>query len=328
MSAYRMIDVAAKAVTRRLAIAVGEIFVGAEAFSLIAGRSLPKGDALTLAEIAGIQGAKNASLTIPLCHPMALDHVAIRTELDESRRAVTVFCSAAAQARTGVEMEALAGVHAALLAIWDLTKMVDAGLSIGNIRLLGKIGGKSGLWLHPDGVPDWVLEAMAPPRPEVRLDGVAAATVTLSDRASQGGYEDKSGKLLAGLLEASGAEVRQRLLLPDESAPLVDAIRGLHAEGVRLVICTGGTGVAPRDITPEAVTAACDRLVPGIGELLRQHGARFTPNSWASRSLAGVLGDTLVVALPGSPKAVGEGMQCLLPLLPHLLNTLHDIKHD
>ena len=326
-----MIDVAAKATTHRLAIAVGEIYVGPEAFPLIASRSLPKGDALVLAEVAGIQGAKNASQMIPLCHPLGLDHVEVRTELDAERQTVTVYCSAATHARTGVEMEALAGANAALLTIWDLTKMIDAKLAIGGVRLLAKVGGKSGLWLHPDGVPGWVKDKVSPP-PEPAaapvLNQAPTATITLSDRASQGDYEDKSGALLSELLLAAGADVKQRLLLPDEQAPLVERIRQLHADGIRLIICTGGTGVAPRDITPEAVTAACDRLVPGIGELLRQFSAQFTRNSWASRSIAGTLGDTLVIALPGSPKAVRECLQCLLPLLPHLLNTLHDIKHD
>ena len=91
---------------------------------------------------------------------------------------------------------------------------------------------------------------------------------------------------------------------------------------------SGGTGIAPRDKTPETVAALADRIVPGIGELLRQYGAQFTPQSWSSRSLGAILGKVFIVTLPGSPKAVREGMECLIPRLQHLINTLDDIKHD
>lgn len=159
-SQFRMIDVGDKPITHRVAIAEGRIVVGPRAFALIRDRALPKGDVLILAEVAGIQGAKNASQTIPLCHPMGLDHVQVLTELDAGPCAVKVYCTATTRARTGVEMEALAGVNAALLTIWDLSKMIEAGLSIDGVRLLAKQGGKSGRWLHPDGVPEWVLQRL------------------------------------------------------------------------------------------------------------------------------------------------------------------------
>jgi len=324
-----MIDVGAKLVTARMAVACGTLLAGPVAFPLIRDRALPKGDALVMAEIAGIQGAKQAQTTIPLCHPLALDQVALRFEMDETRLAVTVFCQASAHARTGVEMEALAGVGAALLALWDLAKMVEPALEIAGVRLLLKRGGKSGLWRHPAGVPEWVAALAPAPAPAVvPLEGIVAAVVTLSDRASAGVYEDRSGPVLRRRLEEAGAVVAAADVLADDEDALAEHLRALATRGdVRLIVTTGGTGVAPRDRTPEAVARVCDRLIPGLGECLRAEGARMTLHSWASRSLAGTLGRTLVIALPGSPRAVEEGLDCLLPQLRHLLETLIDFKH-
>jgi cyclic pyranopterin phosphate synthase len=160
-SSFRMIDVGGKPATQRTAIAEGTILVGEKAFELIRARSLPKGDVLMLAEIAGIQGAKHASQMIPLCHPMGLDHVQVVTRLDADRASITVFCIATTCAKTGVEMEALAGVNAALLTIWDLSKMIEPALKMEGVCLLAKRGGKSGLWFNPAGVPAWVSEQMS-----------------------------------------------------------------------------------------------------------------------------------------------------------------------
>lgn len=150
-SGFHMADVRAKAVTARRAVAVGELRA-ADAFAAIVERRLPKGDALAMAEIAGLQGAKQASALMPLCHPLALEFVAVRCIPVPERNAIRVYCEAATQARTGVEMEALAGVNAALLTIYDLAKPVQPALAIEGVRLLFKEGGKKGLWRHPDGM--------------------------------------------------------------------------------------------------------------------------------------------------------------------------------
>jgi cyclic pyranopterin phosphate synthase len=150
---FSMADVAGKAVTRRLALAGGRIVVGAEAFRLLKDRTLPKGDALALAEFAGINAAKQTPALIPLCHPISLNRVSVHTHLLESENAVEVYVVAEIDAKTGVEMEALCGLNIALLTIWDLTKPVNAALEITDVRLLYKSGGKRGVWTHPDGLP-------------------------------------------------------------------------------------------------------------------------------------------------------------------------------
>ncbi len=147
-----MADVAAKPVSYRLAMASGKITVGEKAFAMLRDKSLPKGDALALAEFAGIQAAKQTPSLIPLCHPISLNRVSIHTLLKEDRFAVEVYAVAEINARTGVEMEALCGLNIALLTIWDLTKPINAALEISDIKLLYKSGGKRGDWLHPDGL--------------------------------------------------------------------------------------------------------------------------------------------------------------------------------
>jgi len=149
---YSMADVASKPVTYRLALASGKITVGEEAFGLLRDKALPKGDALALAEFAGIQAAKQTPSLIPLCHPISLNRVSIHTHLREDQYAVDVFAIAEIDAKTGVEMEALCGLNIALLTIWDLTKPINAALEISDIKLEYKSGGKRGDWVHPDGL--------------------------------------------------------------------------------------------------------------------------------------------------------------------------------
>jgi cyclic pyranopterin monophosphate synthase len=152
-TAFTMVDVGGKELTRRRALAGGRIVLGGAAFALVRDRRLPKGDALVLAEVAGVLAAKKTAELIPLCHPLGLDQVALAFTLDEEAAAVDAFCEVATSGRTGVEMEALAGVTLALLTIWDLAKPIEAALALDQVRLLRKEGGKSGSWTHPAGLP-------------------------------------------------------------------------------------------------------------------------------------------------------------------------------
>jgi len=159
-SSYKMVDVSSKEVTYRKALATGEIILGSQVIELIKTKKMPKGDPLSIAEVAGINGVKKTSELIPLCHPLSLDHISLHTEIDEKKYSIVVYCLVSANSKTGVEMEALSGVSSALLAIYDLSKIVEPNLKITNTKLLVKSGGKKGLWINPDGIPDKIKNTL------------------------------------------------------------------------------------------------------------------------------------------------------------------------
>lgn len=327
---FRMIDVGPKTPTARTAWAEGRIHVGPKVFELLCQRQLPKGDPLVLAEVAGVMAAKNTALMIPLCHPLPLESVRLSCQLEEGSFSVLVTSEVRTTAKTGVEMEALVAVQAALLTIYDLCKGTDPALTIGDMLLVRKEGGKSGTWVHPGRAPqgDKGQTQREAPAKNQRLEGVRVAVITISDSCYEGLAEDLSGPWLADAVEAEGAWLGQQFLVPDA----IDSIRQVVNEAAErvsadLIICTGGTGLAPRDLTPEALKGTWDKEIPGFGELLRSSGLKHTPYAPLSRSGAGVLGRSLVIALPGSLKAVQQGLEVLLPLLPHALHTMRGGKH-
>ena len=155
-NSFNMVDVSSKKETFRRALASGKIYVGKEIFDLIKKNKMPKGDPIALAEVAAILGVKKTSELIPLCHPLPIDHTATKIIMNEEDHSLEVFCVVSATAKTGVEMEAIMGVNAALITIYDLSKIVNPHLKIDNIKLLIKEGGKSGVWKNPDGLPSFL----------------------------------------------------------------------------------------------------------------------------------------------------------------------------
>ena len=155
-NSFNMVDVSSKKETFRRALASGKIYVGKEVFDLIKNKKMPKGDPITLAEVSAVLGVKKTSELIPLCHPLPIDHTATKIIMNELDNSLEVFCVVSAVAKTGVEMEAIMGVNAALITIYDLSKIVNPDLLIQDIRLLVKQGGKSGLWINPNGVPEFL----------------------------------------------------------------------------------------------------------------------------------------------------------------------------
>lgn len=150
-----------------------------------------------------------------------------------------------------------------------------------------------------------------------------AAVLTVSDRSARGQRPDEAGPLVASLLEAAGYRVVETAIVPDERPDIEAALIRL-ADEVRaaLVVATGGTGFSPRDVTPEATLAVCERLAPGIPEAMRAASLAITPRAMLSRAAAGLRGGSLIINLPGSPKAARENLEAVLPTLEHGLKML------
>lgn len=150
-----------------------------------------------------------------------------------------------------------------------------------------------------------------------------AAVLTVSDRSFRGERPDEGGPLVAGLLEGAGFSVVRTAVVPDEQGQIEDTLREISDSGmVQLLVTTGGTGFSPRDVTPEATLAVCQRMAPGIPEAMRYASMRVTSRAMLSRAQAGIRGGTLIVNLPGSPKAARENLEAVLPALSHGLEML------
>ena len=156
-----------------------------------------------------------------------------------------------------------------------------------------------------------------------------AAVLTVSDRSFRGERPDAGGPLVAELLKNAGYEVAETAIVPDEQDQIEKKLREMADRGgVQLVVTTGGTGFAPRDVTPEATLAVCERLVPGIPEAMRYASMQVTPRAMLSRAQAGIRGRTLIINLPGSPKAAKENLEAVLPALSHGLEMLSGAPAD
>ena len=155
-----------------------------------------------------------------------------------------------------------------------------------------------------------------------------AMVITISDRCAQGQREDASGPLLVQLLQRAGYTVTGTAIVPDEYDVICHALRQAALANTALILTTGGTGFSPRDITPEATAAVCQRMAPGIGEAMRAASLRNTPRGMLSRATAGLLDRSLIVNLPGSPKAAQENLEAVLPSLAHGLEMLRGGQAD
>lgn len=150
--------------------------------------------------------------------------------------------------------------------------------------------------------------------------------VTVSDRSFEGQREDVSGPVAVTVLTEAGFDVTSAVV-PDGADAVARALRDAIADGARLVVTSGGTGVGPRDATPEGTRCVIQRELPGVAELLRSEGAKASVHAVLTRGVVGVVGDALIVNLPGSPKAVREGLATVLPLVPHVLDQLTGGDH-
>lgn len=248
---------------------------------------------------------KKTSDVIPDCHPIPIEYTSIQFEI----RDLEIYITSEIHTiyKTGVEVEAMHSASVVALTMYDMLKPIDKNIEIRNIRLIEKKGGKSDL--KDSGV------------------GINASVIVCSDSIFAGKKEDKAGKAIISALEKNLVSIDDYIIIPDEIVEIQSKINFYVQNGISLVMITGGTGLSKRDVTPEAVRPLLDREIPGVAETIRNYGQLRTPYSMLSRSIAGMIGETLVIALPGSTKGAEESMDAIFPGILHIYKIINGGKH-
>ena len=302
-----MFDVGHKAETYRIAKAQAILKVKPETISLINEGKTPKGDIFETAKVSGTQGAKKTPDLLPYCHPLPIDNVTIDVSLNQD--SIEIVAETETVWKTGVEMESLTAVSIAALSIYDMLKPIDDSLVIESVKLLNKKGGKSDFQQKFD-------------------KKLCAAILVTSDSISSGKKSDKSGKIIAEKLQKLEIDVTVSKIIPDEVNQIESSLKEFcDDQKIDLVLTCGGTGVGPKDVTPEATIKVLEKQVTGIAEMLRNYGQQRIPFSMLSRGLAGIRGKSVIVNLPGSTGAVSDAMDSLFPGILHIFKMFEDEGH-
>ena len=313
MGTYHMIDIGYKKPTRRIAIAQGEIILGEKAFFLLKNNQMPKGNPLTLCEITGILSAKLTANILPLCHPISIDSVKIICKIIEKSKSIMITCQVNTFSKTGAEMEALMGLNGALLCIYDVVKQIDSKLKISNIELIYKSGGKS-FFIKKN---------------KNNLNtSIKFCLISISDRAHGKIYSDISGHILNKNLISYGFNCLNKCLIPDNYNIIKNTIiKNISIYKPNIILTTGGTGINKKDITPEILKDICNKIIPGIGELIRNISSQYTKNACLSRTLAGIYKQTLIIALPGNINSISQIMPVLIKPINHAISLLSKVNN-
>lgn len=303
-----MVNITHKSSTLRKAVAVGILKVSKqETIDAVVGRKVPKGDVFEFSRAAGLFACKKTYEVIPDCHPLPVEYTAITHEIDGLNIIVRVEVHTIY--KTGVEVEAMHGVMITALTMYDMLKPIDEAIEILSVRLEEKKGGKSDFkYAYPD--------------------SLKIAVITCSDSISKNQNEDKSGEIIKELLQSYNLNTSFSKIVSDDVAIIQSTAKQLVEEQFHLVLFTGGTGLSPRDVTPDVIEPLLEKEVPGIMEVVRNYGQQRTPYAMLSRGVAGFISETLVITLPGSPKGVEESMQALFPQILHIFKVREGIRHD
>ena len=302
-----MVDITHKKNTLRIAIAQAIVKVSkAATISAIQNNKIPKGDVFSMSKAAGLLAVKKTADLLPDCHPLPIEYTKIDYEINNLE--IKIVITVKTIYKTGVEVEAMHGASVVALTMYDMLKPVDKGVEIHHIKLLEKRGGKSDIKVAPDYID--------------------ASVIVCSDSISNGKKEDKAGKAIIDTLKNHHVQVEDYHIIPDEKKEIQNKVEEFVTQKRALIIFTGGTGLSPRDVTPDAITPLLDRRIPGIEETIRNYGQQRTPYAMLSRSVVGVIDKTLILALPGSTKGALESLEAIFPQILHVFSVLKGIRHD
>lgn len=303
-----MIDISSKFETLREARAEARVKMAESTVEAVRKERVPKGNVLEIARAAAVMASKKTAELIPFCHPLPVDFVGIDYEMKKNE--IIIRSEVRSIWKTGVEMEALTAVSVAALTVYDMLKPLNKELVIEKIVLLEKKGGKS----------DFQDRFTKP---------LKGGILVISDSTFKGERKDKSGEIIKNRLKAYPISLQEFKILLDDKEVIAEEIKRLSdKEGLDIILTTGGTGLGPKDVTPEATLEVLDRTVPGITEAMRSFGQRRIPYAMLSRSVAGVRGKTLIINLPGSSRGVRESMSILFPGILHSMRMIWGRGHN
>jgi cyclic pyranopterin monophosphate synthase len=303
-----MVNITNKTSSHRQAIASAIVTVSKqETIDAINNKKVPKGDIFEFSRAAGLLAIKKTSDVIPDCHPLPVEYAAIKHQLEGLKIIITVEVHTIY--KTGVEVEAMHGASITALTIYDMLKPIDKGVEISNIKLESKKGGKTDF-------KDQVS------------DNLKTAVIVCSDGVFHGKKKDSSGQKIIEKLGKLNMTAAFREIIPDESDIIQGTVKKLCDDNYSLILITGGTGLSPRDVTPDAIRPLLDREIPGIMEAARSYGQQRTPYAMLSRGIAGFIKNTLVITLPGSTRGVEESMDALFPYILHVFRVAEGMRHN